>query len=277
MTSGEARAALGSGKVWLGDVPVSDGGRDVDPADVRLRPRAPRLTPGRDPVLVYRDDDVIVAYKPSGMLSVPAPGRDGGSLLGAMGKLVGSVLAVHRLDEGTSGLLMFARSAESQAKLKDQLEQHTVERRYLALVAGTFPAKERTIRSVLVRDRGDGLRGSADEGEEGGREAVTHLRLIEHTGGGVSLIEARLETGRTHQVRIHCAEARHPVLGDPLYAPQQISQRAPRLALHATVLGFAHPRTGEPMRFFAPLADDLEVARRGLAHVVVSPRRGRVR
>jgi len=116
-----------------------------------------------------------------------------------------------------------------------------------------------------VRNRGDGLRGSSkDEDEDGALEAVTHLRLREHLGKNASLVEARLETGRTHQVRIHLSEKRFPILGDDLYAPPSAMRASPRLALHAFKLGFKHPVTGKELTFEVPLADDLEVLRRRL-------------
>ena len=255
LSNRDARLALERGKVSLLGIPSADPGRDVDPALVVLRPDAPRLTPGRDLVIVHRDDHLAVLWKPSGMLSVPAPRRSG-SAVGLAAHLLGAALAVHRIDEETSGLLLVARSESVQESLKELFERHAVERRYRALVAGAFEG-ERTFRSRLVRDRGDGLRGSGDD--PSGREAITHVRLVESLDRS-SLVEATLETGRTHQVRIHVAEAGHPVLGDPLYG--DVRRLAPRLALHSAVIGFVHPRTGASLRFETLLPDDLEAIRR---------------
>ena len=131
------------------------------------------------------------------------------------------------------------------------------------MVSGRFPEEPCTIKTTMVRNRGDGLRGSPIEADyEGGKEAVTHLKLREHLGSNVSLVEARLETGRTHQVRIHLHERGYPVLGDDLYASTGISRAAPRLALHAFKLGIKHPFTNKMMSYEAPLADDLEALRR---------------
>jgi 23S rRNA pseudouridine1911/1915/1917 synthase len=255
----EARQALERGKVRLLGIPTGDAARDVDPAVVVVRPDAPRLTPGRDLVLVHRDDDLAVVWKPPNMLSVPAP-RRAGSALQIASSILGEAHAVHRIDEETSGLLLFARSPAVQAALKALFERHAVERRYLAIVSGAF-VRERTFRSRIVRDRGDGLRGSKDD--PSGKEAVTHVRPVEALDRA-SVVEARLETGRTHQVRIHLAEAGHPLLGEPLYADTGVRRRAPRLALHSAVLGFVHPTTGLDVRWTTLLPDDLEQVRRGL-------------
>jgi 23S rRNA pseudouridine1911/1915/1917 synthase len=259
LSARDARRALDSGKVHLRGVPVGDPAREVDPADVTVRPNAPRLVPGRDPALVFHDRHLAVVNKPSGLLSVPAPGRRDPHVLGFVRRVRGNALAVHRLDEATSGVMVVAVTEAAQRALKRQFEVHDVERRYLAIVDGAFRGA-RTIRSHLVRDRGDGLRGSSDDDHDA-REAITHLRAVEPLRGA-TLLEAMLETGRTHQVRIHCAEAGHVVLGDDLYGSAAGARRAPRLALHAAVLAFDHPVDGRRLRFDVPLADDLERLRR---------------
>ncbi len=265
-TNREVRDLLDTGKVMYCGVPTADGGREVDAALVTLRRDAPRIRPNRDLAIIHRDPHMVVVYKPPGMLSVPSPGRrDVKSVIGVVGHLIGAAFPVHRLDEPTSGLMMVALTERCQLLIKDILFDHRVERGYLALVNGQFPKEPCTVRTQLVRNRGDGLRGSAAEGEEdGAKEAVTHLRLREYLGKGASLVEARLETGRTHQVRIHLSEKGHPILGDELYAPPGLARAAPRLALHAFKLGFTHPVTGKKMDFEAPLADDLEALRRRL-------------
>ena len=246
------RELLASGKVFYGGVPTGDGGRMVDETRVLVRSDAPRMRPGVDPAIVWRDASFVVVYKPPGMLAVPAPHRRETNVMAFVGKLLGSAFPVHRIDEGTSGLMMVALTTQAQAALKGILEEHAVERRYLALVRGRFPPGERRVESMLVRNRGDGFRGTG-EGETA-RKAITHFRAIEGFGS-VTLVEARLETGRTHQVRIHLSEKGFPILGDPLYGD---GKGAPRLALHAAVLGFTHPVTGAAMRWEAPLADDLD-------------------
>jgi 23S rRNA pseudouridine1911/1915/1917 synthase len=165
---------------------------------------------------------------------------------------------VHRLDKETSGLVVFARTVEAERGLGRQFKAHTVTRRYLALVPGFVQAQ--TLRSFLVRDRGDGKRGSGAEG--GGKEAITHVEVAERLPR-FTLVSCRLETGRTHQIRIHLAELGHPVCGDEVYRgkygmpPVADKSGAPRLALHATELGFVHPITGEALHWEMPLPPDL--------------------
>lgn len=243
----------------MSGVPVADGGRDVDPARVRYDPNVPRIVVGRDAAVIWFDAWMAVVWKPPHMLAVPAPGRrDTTNVLRFVGQRFGTALAVHRLDEETSGLMMIARTEAAQDALKARLEEHAVERVYLALVEGNYPAgPAREIRTTIVRDRGDGLRGSGP----GGKPAVTWIEGIERAGKH-SLVRARLETGRTHQVRIHLAELGHPVLGDPVYANRSVQRMSPRLALHATRLSLVHPFTMATLAFDAPLADDLEILRR---------------
>jgi 23S rRNA pseudouridine1911/1915/1917 synthase len=160
------------------------------------------------------------------------------------------VIPVHRIDNETSGLLVFARTPEAAKHLGRQFRNHTIERTYLAIVRGQ-PTEGR-IESWLVRDRGDGRRGSG--AKEQGRRAVTHVRVIKPLGS-LSLIECRLETGRTHQIRIHLGEAGCPLAGDRVYdrpmhgKPLPDSSAAKRVLLHATSLGFEHPGTGKQVRW----------------------------
>ena len=232
---------------------MADAGREVDPARVRWVPDARRIQVGREPVLLRHDRHFAWVWKPSGFLAVPAPGRHHPSVVRFVERALGAGLAVHRLDEGTSGVMLVARDETSQLRMKELFEVHAVFRRYIAIVRGRVDAPF-TASSTLVRDRGDGKRGSGP----GGKPATTHvapLQPLRHA----TLIEAQLETGRTHQVRIHLSERGHALLGDPIYGD---GQGAPRLALHAATLGFVHPFTGERIQVDAPLADDLEILRR---------------
>jgi 23S rRNA pseudouridine1911/1915/1917 synthase len=178
------------------------------------------------------------------------------------------VLAVHRLDKETSGLVVFARTAESARHLGQQFRAHTIERQYLAVVRGR--AKNARIESWLVPDRGDGRRGSSIAAKEGQR-AVTHVRVVEVLGD-YSLVECRLETGRTHQVRIHLGEAGTPLCGERIYdrplngKPLPDDSGMKRLALHAALLSFEHPATGERLRWTSTLPKDM-------AHLVKQLRR----
>jgi 23S rRNA pseudouridine1911/1915/1917 synthase len=167
---------------------------------------------------------------------------------------------VHRLDKETSGLVVFARTVVAERGLGKQFHAHTVTRRYLAIVSDTLPSQ--TIASRLIRDRGDGRRGSTAVGDAG-KEAITHVEAVEPLPG-YTLVACRLETGRTHQIRIHLAELGHPVCGEKVYnrkpgqPPRSDASGAPRLALHAAELGFVHPVTGKTMVWAMPLPPDLQ-------------------
>ncbi|MCB9741188.1 MAG: RluA family pseudouridine synthase [Alphaproteobacteria bacterium] len=275
LSSGDARRALRTGKVRYRGVPTADAARAARAEEVELDPRAPKLTPGRDLALLHHDAALAVVWKPANMLSVAAPGRgDEPNVVSLVARILGQAHPVHRLDEGTSGLMLVAISPDAQTPLKDQLADHSAERRYLALVRGDAPEDPWKVETEFVRNRGDGLRGSVErwpEVEEAPRlfgqerkRAATTFGLVERLVPGCSLVEARLETGRTHQVRVHLSEARLPVLGDTLYGNKGAARAFPRLALHAFRLAFDHPSSGERMRFEAPLADDMAIFRRRL-------------
>ena len=263
LSSGQARTHMKTGKVLYRGIPTADGGREVAPEQVTVDMSARRVRVGADPTVVWSDAHMAVVWKPPGLLSCAAPRRGGeANLISLMGRRLGAVYLVHRLDEPTSGLMMVARTAVAQTALKDLLAEHNIERQYVAFVSGRFPAGVQTVDASLVRDRGDRRRGVGD-----GPDAVharSQFRLGAHLGKHASLVEARLHTGRTHQVRIHLAHLGYPVLGDRLYAPRRVTSAAARLALHAWRLGLTHPMTGEALAFEAPLPDDMEQLRRRL-------------
>ncbi|HZR83947.1 MAG TPA: RluA family pseudouridine synthase [Candidatus Binatia bacterium] len=194
---------------------------------------------GGDPA--YADEDVAVVEKPAGMPTAPTPEGDRGSVADALARdlLGGRVHVVHRLDLPTSGLLVFARSDRANRALSETFRRHDVEREYLAVVRGRLEAAELAIDDPI-----------------GGRRALTRVAVAEALGDGATLVRARLETGRTHQIRIHLARVGHPVLGDRQHGART-SFDPPRLALHAALLAFAHPATGEPLRFESAWPDDL--------------------
>jgi 23S rRNA pseudouridine1911/1915/1917 synthase len=169
------------------------------------------------------------------------------------------VRAVHRLDKDTSGLVVFARTVEAERHLGRQFRAHTIERIYRSIVRGQ--AKNARIESWLVRDRGDGRRGSAATPGQGQR-AVTHVHVVEKMGN-YTLVECRLETGRTHQLRIHLGEVGTPLCGERIYdrplhgRPLTDGSGMKRVALHASLLGFVHPATGERMRWNSNLPKDM--------------------
>jgi 23S rRNA pseudouridine1911/1915/1917 synthase len=213
----------------------------------QLQPTLDELLPR---IIAQKEQGGKNKNRPAGRKTPPAPGKR---------RSVPPVRAVHRLDRDTSGLLVFARTAQAEQVLSQQFRRHTTWRRYLAVVQGRVPAQ--TIESRLVRDRGDKRRGSTTHPQLG-KLAVTHIRPLEELGP-YTLIECRLETGRTHQIRIHLAENGHPLCGEKVYhqplfqPPIPDLSGAPRLALHAAELGFEHPLSGEHLRFEMPLPDDL--------------------
>lgn len=257
-----AQKLMQTGKVLHQGIPTADAARQVEPREVTVDPRAPRVRPGRDPAVIWHDRHLAIVWKPPGLLSVAAPRRRDDNLVTLMARRFGAAHPVHRLDELTSGVMMVALDKETQHDLKEMLARHDIERRYLAIVQGRPRRPSFTISNHLVTDRGDGLRGSGSG--PGAKSATTHFRLAEALGERHTLMEARLESGRTHQVRIHLSESGLPVLGDPLYVSSGIAQAAPRLMLHAWRLGLVHPRTNLMLQFEAPLPDDMSQLRRRL-------------
>ncbi len=260
----EARRRIETGKIRVAGEVVTDPTRAVRKGDkLAYDARAPKpRTAARQRVeqglVVYVDPCLVVVNKPAGVSTVPFGEEDDGEL--TLDALVRDVVArrdhlrgraplgvVHRLDKATSGLLVFSRTVAAKKHLGQQLRVHTTHRKYLAIAHGIVTS--RTIRSHIVEDRGDGLRGSKPEGR-GGQLAVTHVERIEPLAGA-TLIACTLETGRTHQIRVHLSEAGHPIVGEPVYIRGYRGDivSAPRLMLHATELGFIHPESERPMRF----------------------------
>jgi 23S rRNA pseudouridine1911/1915/1917 synthase len=231
---------------------------------VELRMAAPRpRDPEREGVLVFDDAHVVVIDKPAGISSVPYEEREAGTAMdlirGAwrrMGKPATSVPlhVVHRIDRATSGLLAFAKTKRAELGLAAQLRAHTMERQYVCVAHGVVAAGR--IESMLVPDRGDGLRGSTSHAHQGKR-AVTHV-TVERALRGATLCAVRLETGKTHQIRIHLAESGHPLVGETVYIRDYTGPMidSPRLMLHAATLGFVHPVTGETVSLRSPLPPD---------------------
>ena len=221
--------------------------------------KAVELTPQDLPVrIVYQDDDLAVVFKPSGMVVHPAAGNPDGTMVnGLMMKLdglsgIGGELRpgiVHRIDKDTSGLLLVAKNDRSHLFLSEQIREHTVQRAYLAILIGRMKQTEGDVYGPIGRHPTDRKKMAIIEG---GREAHTHYRVLEELKGA-TLIEARLTTGRTHQIRVHMASLNHPVLGDPVYGPKKSPYPVEGgQLLHAFRLGFVHPTTGENMLFEAP-------------------------
>jgi 23S rRNA pseudouridine1911/1915/1917 synthase len=196
--------------------------------------------------IVFEDDDLVVVEKPAGLLTAPTPESDRNNLAMLLSRRAASpapgpgVFVVHRIDLETSGLVVFAKTPDANRVLSEKFRTHDIERAYLAVVGGSFPDRvERIARPV------------------GGRPAVTLVAIRERLGTLATLLECRLETGRTHQIRLHATGEGHPVIGDSKYGVPFRAAPAPRMALHATTLGFLHPRTGAPLSFSSPLPVDL--------------------
>jgi 23S rRNA pseudouridine1911/1915/1917 synthase len=260
-----AKRHVTTGKVFVDGAVITEvdhrltAGQSVE---LRMGARRP-LDPDREGVLVYDDAHVVVIDKPAGINSVPYEDRETGTAMdlirGAwrrMGKPATTVPlhVVHRIDRATSGLLCFAKSKKAELGLAAQLRAHTMERMYICVAHGVV--QPQTIVSNLIADRGDGLRGSTTDPNRGKR-AVTHV-TVRKALRGATLCEVRLETGKTHQIRIHLAEAGHPLVGEPVYTRdyQRGLLTSPRLMLHAATLGFEHPVTGERVSLSAPLPPD---------------------
>ncbi len=205
--------------------------------------------------IVYEDADVLVVNKPKGMVVHPAPGHSKGTLVnGLMYQItdlsgINGVVRpgiVHRIDKDTSGLLMVAKNDASHNSLVDQLVKKSVTRKYVALVHGHIPHDKGTIDAPIARDTKDRQKMAV---VDRGKNAVTHFRVLERFGN-FTLVECRLETGRTHQIRVHMKYIGFPLVGDPKYGPKKTMDIGGQ-ALHAEVIGFIHPKTDEYMEFSA--------------------------
>jgi len=212
--------------------------------------------------IVYEDQDLVVVNKPRGMVVHPAPGSPDQTLVNALLHHCGDLSGingtlrpgiVHRLDKDTTGLLVVAKNDFAHSHLAGQIKNRTVRRVYEALVHGHVRQMVGTINQPIGRHRVDRKRMAVTS--RNGREAITHYTVLEWLEG-YTLLEARLETGRTHQIRVHMAYIGHPVVGDPKYGSRKDSGGLVGQALHAKSLGFIHPRSGEYMDFYAPLPDD---------------------
>jgi 23S rRNA pseudouridine1911/1915/1917 synthase len=258
---GRVRVNGGAGKPAL---PVAAGDAvEVDvpePEPLDARPEDIALD------IVYQDADVAVINKPKGMVVHPAAGNRTGTLVNALlhhiGDLSGinSVIRpgiVHRLDKDTSGLLLIAKNDAAHLSLAKQIKERTASRVYYAIVLGNFRDDQGEIDAPIARHPADRKRMAV---LAGGREARTLYKVLERYGEA-TLLELRLVTGRTHQIRVHLAHIGHGVLGDPVYGPKRGKYPIDRQALHAGEIAFDHPSTGQRMTFCAPLPDDFTYLR----------------
>ena len=263
VTRSRAGALIRDGLVQVGGVPQTKAGfklRSGDEVRVELPEAAPTRVEAQDIPLeiLYQDADLAVVYKPSGMVVHPAAGNPDGTMVNALLKHLDQLSGiggeirpgiVHRIDKDTSGLLLVAKNDFSHASLSEQIKAHSVQRAYKAIVQGGMRQESGTVEGPIGRHPTDRKKMAI---VPGGRDAVTHWRVLEPLRGA-TLLECRLTTGRTHQIRVHMASIGHPLLGDPLYGPKKMPYPVQGgQLLHAFRIGFVHPRTGEEMLFEAP-------------------------
>ena len=221
------------------------------------------MTPEDIPLdIVYEDEDLLVVNKPKGMVVHPAPGNETGTLVHALLYHCGESLSgingvarpgiVHRIDKDTSGLLIVAKNDFAHTRLAEQIQAHSFTREYRAIVYGNVREGSGTVDKPLGRHPVDRKKMAVLPESSGAREAVTHY-WVEERLPGFTYLRLRLETGRTHQIRVHMASIGHPVAGDPVYGPKKVLTFLQGQCLHAGLIGFIHPRTGEYLEFSAPL------------------------
>ncbi|MBO6517218.1 MAG: RluA family pseudouridine synthase [Bacteroidia bacterium] len=278
--------AIDQGKVWVNDKYIKSNYK-VRPND-RIEvlsfeePRIYEVTPEKiDLDVIYEDDYVLVVNKPAGMIVHPGVGNYNGTLSNALAYYLGNEIhegnrhpfLVHRIDKNTSGLLLVAKDEESTRFLADQFKAHTTTRKYVALVWGSPEETEGTIEGNIMRSTQNRKKFTVSPDGEHGKHAITHYKVIEDFTY-TSLVECQLETGRTHQIRVHMKHLGHPLFSDDTYGGDRILKGVvfskykqfiencfalmPRQALHAKTLGFVHPKTKERMTFDSELPEDFQ-------------------
>lgn len=253
------------GLVMLGGKPLAKkykitGGEEIE-IDVP-KPEELSIEPEDIPLdIVYEDSDVIVVNKPQGLCVHPAPGNESGTLVNGLVYHCGGELSaingvirpgiVHRIDKDTSGLLIVAKNNEAHLKLSEQLKERKAMRKYVALVNGNIKEEGGTINKPIARNPVDRKKMAV---VQGGREAITHFNVLERFGQH-TLVECILETGRTHQIRVHMTSIGHSIVGDPLYGIKKEKFNLQGQLLHAKTIGFVHPTTGEMMEFSSEIPE----------------------
>ena len=288
------KALIEQGHLKLGGATIMDPALRVKPGQaftLEIPPAAPAQPRGQaiDLNIVYEDDDLIVIDKPAGMVVHPAPGNPDNTLVNALIAHCGDSLSgiggerrpgiVHRIDKDTSGLIVAAKNDAAHQALSAAFEKHDIERAYLCLVWGVPSPTSGKITGNIGRHPVDRKRMAVVS--RGGKPAVTHYRVLKSFGLCAALVECRLETGRTHQIRVHMTKLGHPLIGDPVYGKPTAARRGrlplearaaaeafPRQALHATLLGFNHPRTGQHLVWRSESPEDFRRLERDLGRAV---------
>ncbi len=253
---------IDDGKVTVGDKPLKKKDKTVADRTITVLiddPQPVDIVPENIPLdIVYEDEHLLVVNKPKGMVVHPAPGNYSGTLVNALMYHCGGDLSgingelrpgiVHRIDKNTSGLLSVAKSDIAHAGLSDQIKAHSFTREYLAICYGNLKEDERTVDAPIGRHKID--RKKMCVTQLNSKPAVTHIKVLERYSG-FTYIRCRLETGRTHQIRVHMAYIGHPLAGDDVYGPSKVITELHGQCLHAYKLGFIHPVTGEYLEFTA--------------------------
>lgn len=284
----KVQCAIKEGYVHVGDKVVK-ANYIVRPGELirfmmPYRRRGVEILPQDIPLdIVYEDDDVLVVNKPAGMVVHPGHGHFEGTLVNALAHHLGISqeadaedermgMLVHRIDKDTSGLLAVAKNDEAQLRLAKQFFDHSIERRYQAIVWGNIAEDEGTIEGNIARDPSDRVCFTVTDDPDKGKHAVTHYKVLERFGF-VTLVECKLETGRTHQIRVHMSHIGHPIFSDERYGGAEIRKGTiyakykqfirncfeicPRQALHAKTLGFVHPTTKKWIQFDSVIPEDM--------------------
>ena len=273
LTWNEARRHIQARRVLVNAVVCMDDSRRLaagDRVDLVAQSTAPVPDAG-DIRIVYQDEDVLVIDKPAGMESErrreqlawsPEKRARQPSVVEALRTKGFRALPVHRLDRDSSGLMLYALSGTARDALAKQFVTHAIERTYLAIAVGSVQSIK--VHNWIIRDRGDARRGCIDHAAPDAQEAISHFRVIENIGGKYTLLSCRLETGRTHQIRLHLASLGHPLCGEKLYLKAQADSpeildpsNAPRHQLHSTTLSFVHPIDAQPLNFESILPRDM--------------------
>ncbi len=259
---------IGQGLITVNGDPKKDSYKVSAGDEISIRfpqPKEIDVTAQNIPLdIIYEDRDILIVNKPKGMVVHPAPGHEDNTLVNAILYHCGDSLSgingekrpgiVHRIDRDTTGSLIICKNDKAHNAIAEQIKEHTVNRIYEGIVIGNIKNNEGTIDAPIARSKTDRKKMAIDPA---GRRAVTHYRVLERFGA-YTYCAFKLETGRTHQIRVHMASIGHPILGDPVYGPKKCPFKLEGQTLHAKTIGFIHPTTGIYVEFSAPLPEYFE-------------------